>query len=54
LAAKKIAGDKWIQEDGYKLLIRTGEHGGQEVPHLHMHLLGGAKLSEEIKPIEDK
>ncbi|MDA3814793.1 MAG: histidine triad nucleotide-binding protein [Patescibacteria group bacterium] len=54
LAAKKIAGDKWIKEDGYKLLIRTGEHGGQEVPHLHMHLLGGAKLSEEIKPIEDK
>lgn len=52
LAAKKIAKDKWISDDGYKLLIRTGSHGGQEIPHLHMHLLGGAKLSEDIHPIK--
>ncbi len=51
LVAKKIAREKGINEDGYKLLIRTGEHGGQEVPHLHLHLLGGARLSEGIKPI---
>lgn len=51
LAAKKIAADKRIAENGYKLLIRTGSYGGQEVPHLHMHLIGGAKLTEEIRPI---
>lgn len=51
LAAKKIAEDLQISAKGYKLLIRTGEHGGQEVPHLHLHLLGGAKLFEDIHPI---
>jgi histidine triad (HIT) family protein len=48
----KIAKELEIAEDGYKILIRTGKHGGQEVPHLHLHLLGGAKLSEGIHPIE--
>lgn len=50
LVAKNIAADLQISAKGYKLLIRTGEHGGQEVPHLHLHLLGGAKLFEEIRP----
>jgi histidine triad (HIT) family protein len=50
--ATKIARDLEFADTGYKLLIRTGEHGGQEVPHLHLHLLGGAKLSEDIHPIE--
>lgn len=50
LTAKKIAADLQISAKGYKLLIRTGQHGGQEVPHLHLHLLGGAQLYEEIKP----
>jgi len=40
-----------ISEKGYKLLIRVGKDGGQEVPHLHLHLLGGARLSENIHPI---
>lgn len=51
LVARKIAKEKGIDEKGFKLLIRTGRHGGQEVPHIHLHLLGGAKLSENIKPI---
>jgi histidine triad (HIT) family protein len=51
LVARKIAEEKGIDEKGFKLLIRTGSHGGQEVPHIHLHLLGGAKLSENIKPI---
>lgn len=51
LVAKKIAEEKGIAKDGYKLLIRTGKHGGQEVSHIHLHLLGGAKLSENIKPV---
>ena len=49
--AKKIAKDFDVSERGYKLLIRTGEWGGQEVPHIHLHLIGGAKLKEEIGPI---
>jgi histidine triad (HIT) family protein len=49
--AKKIASDLKISEYGYKLLFRVGEHGGQEVGHIHLHLLGGARLSEDIKPI---
>lgn len=50
-AAKKIAEDLKISEKGYKLLFRTGEHGGQEVEHIHLHLIGGAKLLEDIKPL---
>lgn len=30
--------------DGYRTIINTGRGGGQEVPHLHMHILGGGKL----------
>lgn len=51
LTAKKLAAEKGIAEDGYKLLFRTGSHGGQEVPHIHLHLIGGAPLSEDIHPI---
>jgi histidine triad (HIT) family protein len=50
-AAKEIAQKLGIADDGYKLLFRTGAHGGQEVAHIHLHLLGGAQLSEEIKPL---
>lgn len=50
LTAKRIAEDLNISEKGYKLLIRVGRDGGQEVPHLHLHLIGGAKLTESIRP----
>jgi histidine triad (HIT) family protein len=50
--AKKLAKEKGIDQDGYKLLFRTGNHGGQEVPHIHLHLIGGAKLTEGIGPIK--
>lgn len=50
LTAKKIAKDLNISEKGYKLLFRVGKDGGQEVPHIHLHLIGGAKLFEEIRP----
>lgn len=50
LIARKIAKDLNISEEGYKLLFRVGKHGGQEVEHLHLHLIGGAKLYEEIRP----
>ena len=51
IAARKIAQSEKIDEKGYKMLIRTGTHGGQEIPHMHLHLLGGARLSEGIGPI---
>lgn len=51
MAAKKVSEDLGISEKGYKLLVRVGEHGGQEVEHMHMHLIGGAELREAIEPI---
>lgn len=51
LAAKKIACDFDISSKGYKLLFRVGEWGEQEVPHLHLHLIGGAQLAENIHPV---
>ena len=53
LVARDIARDLNISEKGYKLLIRVGKDGGQEVPHLHLHLLGGAGLMEGIRPISN-
>jgi len=46
---KELAEDLKISEKGYKMMFHVGEHGGQEIKHLHLHLLGGAKLKEEIK-----
>ena len=40
-AAQKIAEEKGIAADGFRLVFNTGENGGQTVHHLHMHLLGG-------------
>lgn len=51
LVARNLARDLNISLKGYKLLIRVGKGGGQEVPHLHLHLLGGARLSENIHPL---
>jgi histidine triad (HIT) family protein len=51
VAAKKIADDLNISQNGYKLLFRVKKHGGQEINHIHLHLLGGAPLSEDIRPI---
>ena len=44
VAAKKIAREQGIAESGYRLIVNCGEHGGQEVLHIHMHLVGGRKL----------
>ena len=42
--ARKIAEEEGIAEDGFRLIVNTRSHGGQEVFHLHMHLLGGRPL----------
>lgn len=51
LVARNIARDLNISEKGYKLLFRVGEHGGQEIEHIHLHLIGGARLHEDIRPV---
>ena len=43
-AANKIAKEEGISEDGFRLVFNCGEKGGQEVYHLHMHLLGGRQM----------
>jgi len=42
-AAAEIARDKGLSK-GYRLVINTGEDGGQTVDHLHVHLLGGRPM----------
>lgn len=44
LAAAKVARAEGIAESGYRLVINNGPHGGEAVPHLHVHLLGGRQL----------
>lgn len=44
LVASKIAKEQGIDESGYRLIINVNEDGGQEVFHLHLHLLGGRSL----------
>ncbi|TKI07709.1 purine nucleoside phosphoramidase [Martelella alba] len=43
-AAAKIAEQEGIADDGFRLIVNCNRHGGQEVYHLHMHLLGGRAL----------
>ena len=46
--ANQLANKEGIAEKGYRLAINCGEQGRQLVPHLHMHLLGGRKLSDKL------
>jgi len=43
-AVSKIAAQEGITQDGFRSIANTGLNGGQEVPHFHLHLLGGKKL----------
>ena len=42
--ANKLAVENGIAKDGYRLVFNCGDHGGQEVYHLHLHLLGGRQM----------
>ncbi len=44
VVASKIAKQQGIDEDGYRLIVNCNSHGGQEIYHIHMHLLGGKPL----------
>ena len=41
LTAQKIASELGITDSGYRIVINNGSHGGETVPHLHVHVLGG-------------
>ena len=43
-AAREVAEGEGIGRSGYRVVINTGPDGGQEVPHLHLHVLGGRRL----------
>jgi diadenosine tetraphosphate (Ap4A) HIT family hydrolase len=47
-AVGKVARDHGLVEPGYRLLVNLGQHGGQEIPHLHVHLFGGEPLGRMI------
>jgi len=42
--AQQIAREQNINTQGYRLVFNIRSHGGQEVPHLHLHLIGGHQL----------
>ena len=43
-AVSKIAEEKDLPADGFRAIANTGLNGGQEVPHFHVHILGGRRL----------
>jgi histidine triad (HIT) family protein len=46
--AAELAREEGIAERGYRLIINQGEDAGQTVNHLHVHLIGGRKLSTPL------
>jgi histidine triad (HIT) family protein len=44
LTAKQVASDLGLSENGYRLVINNGRNGGETVPHLHVHVLGGRPM----------
>jgi len=48
IVARDLAKQQGIAKDGYRLIINCNAHGGQEVYHLHLHLIGGRPLGPMI------
>ena len=48
LIAKKLGISLSDNGKGYRSLVNIGDHGGQEVPHLHFHLFGGEKVGKMV------
>ena len=44
--ANRLAAEAGISDKGYRLVANCGPDAGQEVPHLHLHIIGGRKLGE--------
>lgn len=47
-AVRKVAGLKGVDANGYRLIANTGREGGQEVPHFHIHVLGGRAVGPMV------
>jgi histidine triad (HIT) family protein len=47
-AVGQVAREQGLVAPGYRLLANTGQAGGQEVPHLHVHIFGGGRLGPMI------
>ena len=45
LCGQRIAAQEDLQDAGFRFVINTGEHGGQTVFHIHLHVIGGRQLS---------
>jgi histidine triad (HIT) family protein len=48
IVAKKLAEAEGVAEKGYRLIINCNRHGGQEIYHLHLHLIGGRPLGPMV------
>lgn len=48
LLAGKLAERENLASSGYRLVLNSGQDGGQVVAHLHLHLLGGRRLSDQL------
>ena len=46
--ANQLAEREGISQSGYRLVINCGEEAGQIVPHIHLHLLGGRRLTDNF------
>jgi histidine triad (HIT) family protein len=44
VVATQVAASQGLSDAGYRLVMNSGEQGGQTVPHLHLHILGGRQL----------
>lgn len=49
-ALGQIARDHKLDQGGYRVIANCGLNGGQEVPHLHLHLLGGKAIGRMVSP----
>lgn len=49
--AKQLAKQEGIAESGYRLIMNCNQDGGQEVYHIHLHLLGGKPLGKLVSAI---
>jgi len=45
----EVARREGVAESGYRLINNNGNHGHQEVPHLHVHILGGAPVGPMVR-----
>ena len=45
LVAQRVARDEGIADEGYRLVLNTNRAGGQDIYHIHLHLLGGRQMT---------